>query len=301
MWLVIAVTGYFLNSLALLVDRALLSKAIPNPVSYTFFITSLSMVSLVLIPFGVFFIPSQLLLLSFLSGAFFTGALFTMFSALKAGEASEIAPFIGGIQPIFVFAFSAWLLQESLTQSQLIGFLIIISGGLLIASHKPGYGRRTFLIALASTILYAASFVTLKVVFESNVFPNPDNAFVNGFFWSRLGAFLTAALFLLKKSNLDAIKAQMHDKNQTAGTAFIGGQIAGALSFILVNYAYSLHSVTLVNSLQGVQYAFLFILVFPLSRAYPKLWPETWKRKILIIKLFSIILISVGLFYIAQA
>lgn len=301
MWLVISCIGYFLNSIAILIDRALLSKAIPNPAAYTFYITALGMVSLVLLPFGVTLPPVSLLIYSLASGVFFAGALFTMFTALKFGEATEISPLIGGIQPLFVFLLSTVFLHEVLTMNQCIGFIIILMGGLLIAVHKPKTGRKVYLIALLSTILFAYSYVSLKFVFDSALFANENIAFMNGFFWSRAGAFLTAALLLLSP----IYRSQIFPKKdpsapKQAGAYFIVGQVCGASSFILVTYAISLASVTLVNSLQGLQYAFLFIMIFPMSKKYPQLWPETWSRNILLNKIISIILIAVGLYFIAR-
>ena len=301
MWLIISVLGYFLNSLAILIDRALLSKSIPHPAAYTFYITALGMIAIVLVPFGVVIPPPAIIAYSLGAGVFFAGALFTMFSALKDGEATQISPLIGGIQPLFVFILSAIFLQEVLVRNQLLGFVFILIGGLLIAAHKPSGGRKVYIYALASTILFASSYVMLKYVFDAvDVFGSENSAFVNGFFWSRFGAFLSASVLLFSPLLRSQIfpKKQPGPKQKT-GLVFLFGQICGASSFILVTYAISLSSVTLINSMQGLQFAFLFIMVYPLSKKFPQYWPETWTTKILLNKVVSIILIAVGLYFIA--
>src|SRR3989344_5377597 len=268
MWLIIALAGYFLNAIALTIDKALLTKAIPQPASYAFMIATLGMLSIVVVPFGVTFLSLKLLSFSLLAGAFFVAALYAMFSALKQGEASKIAPFIGGIQPIFVFLIATIFLGEILSGRNLVGFGLVVLGGLVISLHKAKYQRHAFFVALLATIFFAISFTLTKAIFN-------ETFFINGFFWTRLGAFLTALLFLFSPAVRKTLSSLGQKNKAKTDAFFLFGQIAGASSFVLVNYAFSLQSVSLVNSLQGIQYVFLFFMVIPLSYFYPKLWQES--------------------------
>ena len=56
-WLIIVLAGHFLNALAFLMDKFLLTKKIPSPFVYAFFIGALGILALILIPFG-FNVPS---------------------------------------------------------------------------------------------------------------------------------------------------------------------------------------------------------------------------------------------------
>lgn len=293
MWLIITCVGYFLNAIALTIDKALLSKEIPKPAAYSFMIAALGMLAVVVVPFGVTFMSFKLLFLSLTAGIFFVAAIYTMFSALMRGEASKIAPFIGGIQPIFVFLIAMLLLKETLYANSLIGFALVVLGGLTISLHKSKYHWHAFFLALLSTVFFAASYTLTKVVFNETIF-------LNGFFWTRLGAFLAALLLLFSKSNRRALASLAHKKKAKTGSFFLIGQVAGATSFVLINYAFSLQSVTLVSALQGIQYVFLFLLVVPLSFFYPKLWKENLHRGALMQKILAIVLIGGGLYFLAS-
>ncbi|MCX6784818.1 MAG: hypothetical protein NTV81_02690, partial [Candidatus Komeilibacteria bacterium] len=84
------------------------------------------------------------------------------------------------------------------------------------------------------------------------------------------------------------------------GLIYWGDQLLAAAGFLSINYATSLASVSLVNALQGVQYAILFILAVLASIFYPKILKESIERGTLILKTISIICIGLGLFLLIQ-
>ncbi|MBU2575664.1 hypothetical protein KKF64_01050, partial [Patescibacteria group bacterium] len=73
----------------------------------------------------------------------------------------------------------------------------------------------------------------------------------------------------------------------------------GALGFVLVNYSISLASVSLVNAMQGAQYAFLLLMIILLAKKFPKIMSEKLTGAVLAQKIFAIILISIGIGLIA--
>ena len=82
-WFIIAIFAYFLNAVAITIDKFLLSKKIPNPAVYAFFIATLSLLALVLIPFGFHFYSLAQILIALIAGLIFTFALLYLFSALS--------------------------------------------------------------------------------------------------------------------------------------------------------------------------------------------------------------------------
>jgi len=107
-------------------------------------------------------------------------------------------------------------------------------------------------------------------------------------------------LFLLIPEARYGILHQPKQKGTGSTTAlFLTGQVAGALGFTLVNYAISLASVSLVNAMQGAQYAFLLVMVGLLSRKFPKILSERLSGWVLVQKIMAIILISIGIGLIA--
>lgn len=79
---------------------------------------------------------------------------------------------------------------------------------------------------------------------------------------------------------------------------FAANQVAGAGASLLQNWAIALAPLaylSIINALQGVQYAFLFILTTVFSLKFPQIIKERISRKIIIQKIIAILLIGVGL------
>ena len=106
MWLLITAVAYFLNAIAAVVDKFLISKKISNPAVYAFYISVLGLLGLILIPWGFGWIGWYNFGIVFVAGVTFTCALLHLFKGLAVNESSRITPFIGGLSPIFVFLFS---------------------------------------------------------------------------------------------------------------------------------------------------------------------------------------------------
>ncbi|PJE57552.1 MAG: hypothetical protein COU82_01435 [Candidatus Portnoybacteria bacterium CG10_big_fil_rev_8_21_14_0_10_38_18] len=76
---------------------------------------------------------------------------------------------------------------------------------------------------------------------------------------------------------------------------FSGGRILSIVAGFFMYLAVFLGSVTLANSLQGLQYAFVLILALLFFRKIPSL-REEFSKEIIVQKIVAIILISLGLF-----
>src|SRR3989344_3269060 len=72
------------------------------------------------------------------------------------------------------------------------------------------------------------------------------------------------------------------------------------LCFLLL-FSISLANPALVNSLQGSQYAFLFILAIILGKKYPQIFEEKYTLLTLIPKIIGIILITLGLYLLSTS
>lgn len=310
-WLLIVLTGHLLNSIAFLMDKFLLAKKITSPFVYAFFIGALGILGVALIPFG-FYVPGVgEIVRALASGAAFVLALIFFFAGLKKNEASRVVPLTGGFVPAFTFVLAYLYLGERLGGIEIAAFAALVVGGVLItvdkegpASAKATAGKRYgYLYAVIAAFIFAVSFVLAKQVYiEQN--------FISGFVWSRFGGFIAALMILLIPSQRRAIfhpasakaaagKQPSSTKGVPTSVLFFTGQIAGALGFVLVNYAISLASVSLVNAMQGAQYAFLLIIVALLSKRFPEILSEKLSGGVLVQKIAAIILISVGIGLIA--
>jgi len=79
------------------------------------------------------------------------------------------------------------------------------------------------------------------------------------------------------------------------------GQTAGALSSVLVNVAIaiSIGATAIINSLQGIQYVFVLLIVVFMSKKFPKVIKEELTKRVLIQKIIATVLIIIGVALIA--
>ncbi len=319
MWLIIAISAYFLNAIAMVVDKTLLKKNIYHPFVYVFYIAVLGAILMLLVlPFG-FVIPTGItLFIALVSGAVFVWALLLLFSVLKKDEATRVGPMVGGLTPVFVLILAWYVLQESLTCNQYIGFIFLILGAFLISLDFQEHGakawlkkklklntkiqlpqiRKTLWLALPASALFGVSHVLTKFVYQ-------NTEFLPGFIWTRAGSLLAVLVLLLIPANRALIfkdlkknKKQKNDAQKTGGR-FLFGQACGASGAVLIQYAIFLGSVTLINALQGLQQVFIFIIVLLLTLIAPKILKEEISKEIFFQKITAVALIFIGLYFVA--
>lgn len=292
MWLPIALFGYFLNAIAAIIDKALLTKSVPNPKVYAFFISILGLIAFVAAPFGLSIPSIQFLLLSLLTGGLSVLALVSFFTALQKGEASRVVPIVGGVQPIIILALSRIFLGEQLLRHELLAFGLLILGGIIISYDQTEHHSKTSQWvgwALLSGGFYGFFYILTKYLFL-------NASFIDGFLWPRLGAGVIALFLLLDPITRKSLKTTSENSGKGGKLAFIIGQTSGASSFLFINYAIAIGSVSLVNAMQGSQYAFVFILTLVLSKRISKLLSEKITPMIITQKVAAILLIMAGIF-----
>lgn len=289
-WFTLAILAYFLNALVSIIDKILVSKKIPNPVVYSFYVGLLSITVLMFVPFG-FFLPAWPILIAALSaGILFFFGLFLLFTALRQDEASRVIPSIGSLTPIFTLCLAFLFLGEELTLQQIIAFIFLMIGSALIglSKEKLGYKIKGLKLPVLAAFLFSFSFILTKFVFL-------HQPFFNGFIWTRLGSFLAALFLLIPTASRKSIFKIGRETKEGVSFVFVGGKAMAGLSFLLLNAAIFRGSVTLVNGLQGVQYAFVFLLALLFSLKFPKLLQEKINSAVLIQKILAVCLIVVGL------
>ena len=292
-WLFLAVGAYFLNSITAVIDKFLLKKSVPSPIAYTFYVGLLSIFAVILIPFGVVFLSFMEILKDILAGMVFLLAILFFLKSVKKNEVSIAVTVIGGFTPIFVLILSFIFLGEMLNQKQILAFIFLVLGGILMSLKKNSDRVRKFSpvgieLSILAAFIFAAYYVMVKSIFSGQ-------PFLSAFFWSRIGSFLLALVFLL----IPAWKKMIFETKNTAGrkggALFVANKILGASAFILLNYSIKLGSVTLINAIQGIQNLFLFLLVVILSRKFPRILEEKLMPVVIFQKVGAIIIIGLGL------
>jgi drug/metabolite transporter (DMT)-like permease len=317
MWLALAIGSYFINAGIYVADKFLLSKKIHSSITYAFYVGIWSIFNIFLLVFDPWVPELRELLVDLLAGILFLITLIFWYKALHQSEATRVVPIVGALIPIFSFLFSYIFLGYSLTERQLLSFIILIIGGILISiKHTRFYAvrevmerfrnifgnilggihaqyrptRRLIINSVTSALFFALYYVLIKYIYL-------HQPFIGGFVWSRLGTFI-GVMFLLFVPDWRRliIKHQKGVKTPKNLIFFLSVRILAALAFIMLNWAISLGNVALVNSLQGVQYVFLMLLVLFLSTKFPKILKEELGGGVLLQKMIGVVLISLGLY-----
>jgi len=125
LWLYLAIAAYALNAVAFIIDKYLLSAPILRPISYAFWVGMLSFASIVLLPFGVYWVNFFYFLISFASGAAFFFALLFLYKAIKKTDISVASTKVGVLGVIFTYIFSALILRSSFLGPDIVALVFI--------------------------------------------------------------------------------------------------------------------------------------------------------------------------------
>lgn len=296
MWLYLAIFAYLLFALANIGDKLVVTKYKTEPIVYAFYVGFLGIVSLWLLPFGVTRLSAPLFLLAMITGTAFVAALFCMYKALSVGETSKAITIMGSSSPIFTFLLANIFLREQLKLNELIAFAVLVLAIILIVwqKEKPAhkkYHESIIFWAVLAGLIFAVNYTLTKYLFTRD-------SFVNIFFWTRIGGFLTALIILLMPTARKLIKIDWKRPKKQKGLLVLGIQLSGGAGVFMQSYAISLASATLINALQAVQYAMVFILATILGRKDPHLKEHLSKEQI-IQKVCALILIAIGLYLLA--
>ncbi|KKQ66047.1 MAG: hypothetical protein US86_C0007G0092 [Candidatus Daviesbacteria bacterium GW2011_GWA2_38_24] len=289
------ITAYFLNSVAVLIDKFLLTRTIKDPLIYVFYFSIFSLLALVLLPFSK--VPTlQVFTLSSAATLLWTAGAYFMLKALQVGITTRVVPLIGVSIPLVLLFFAVF--NEYVSGSQIFAVSLLISGLVFLTLHdwKGQITKYELLYEILSVFLFAISYVIFRKAYLM------EN-FLTVFAWSRLVLIPVGVLIALLPSTRHIILA----RNAPAfrflskmGVLFFIGQSAGGSAELLLTFSVSLANPAFVNSLQGVQYVFLFIFALILTKKYPTVFKESFTKKVLTTKAFGLLLIVSGLYFLVK-
>ena len=317
MWLLITVGAYFINAGVYIADKFLLSKKIHSSIAYAFYVGIWSIFNIGLLFFWPWLPNLRELILDLLAGMLFLATLVFWYKALHQSEASRVVPIVGALVPVFSFILSFVFLGETLSQQQLVAFIILICGGVLISiKHTKVYlyqkvitrlreiagdiigdvparfrpTGRLLVNSVTAAVFFAAYYVLMKYIYL-------HQPFIGSFVWSRLGSFVGVFLMLFVPDWRYLIfKQQQGAKTPKNILFFLVVRLLAAAAFIMINWAISLGNVAIVNALQGVQYLFLFVIIILISNKFPKMLNEQLGGGVLLQKLIGTLMICLGLY-----
>ena len=295
LWLLVIILAYLFFSLSYLGDKLILSTQ-PKPNSYTFFVGTISVFVVLLIPFiPNFGLPGGKVIFWIIGEAIiYLLGLYAMFTALAKFDVSRVMTTIGATQPLLIFALT-WMFwgPQVMSQTNILAFVLLLLGSYLISFEKNSKTNGNYIkITILASLLFSLDYVFSKIVFLSQ-------SFLQGFIWMRIFVFLFALLLLTSKKNRKEIFArQQNILNKKTSIIFVCTHASGGIANILQGFAISLAPIALlpvVNSLRGIQYVFLFLMTLSLSVLFPRILKEELSKRIVIQKIIAIIVIAIGL------
>lgn len=295
-WFWIAIIGYAFLAVVFVLDKLILTKSLEKPVLYTFYSTIFMFAALFAWPFGVTFLNTAFdWAIAIVSGLAFGFGLWTTFIAVKKGEASHINPFVGAVVTISTYWLSSLFLLESLSTSQISGIGVLILASFLLAFKKDAHHHKmgtAFAWGIASGIFFALSHVSAKFLYE--LYP-----FVTAFVWTRATTGLVGLLCLFYPAVRNSFKKKDSQEKKKfakrhAFSIVVLDKILGVAAVVLIQFAIAHGSVTIVNALSGLQYVFMFVLIYLSTRLMPRVFKEDFTKKELYIEIVALLLVCMG-------
>ncbi len=293
-WFIIALVGYTALAVVFILDKLILTKSVSKPVVYTFYSTIYMFAVLLAYPFGVELLQGIDWLWATISGLTFGFGLWTMFIAVKNGEASHINPFLGAVITIATFIFSSIFLGESLTTLQIVGINILVLASFLLSfekSKKYNGIHIGFLWAVLSGLLFAVSHVIAKYIY--GIYP-----FLTGLVWTRATIGFVGILCLFYPAVQKTFKKKKKQSKTFAKRHAFGlvvvDKILAVIGVIAIQYAIAIGSVTMVNAMSGLQYGLMFVFIYLLTKFLPKVFKEYFTKKELLVQTIALVLVIFG-------
>ena len=286
-----ALTAYFLLAIVELIDKRILSSPEVSPLPYAFYAGLLVSFSFILWPLDFSFLPPIETVFALGGGAAFFAGIYFLYSAIIKGEVSRVISIVGGLSPILIFIFSLLFLDEKFSFYSITALLMLITGSILLSLVKDGkgfkFGHYFFLTCFLAAFFFALSYGLTKAVFFKT-------SFLNGFIWIRVGTLICVIfVFLIPRFRKGILESSREFSTRLKTLFFIDKGIS-ALAHVALNYAIKLGSVTIVNALQAVEYAFIFVLASACSYFFPQIFRESLAPRHLILKIMGVALVSSG-------
>jgi len=290
-WFLYAIASPALYSITNYIDKFLVEKRIKNPLFVPTF------VGLIILLLGILILaikhfpvlPLMPLTLIILSGVFLYIYLIPYFQALVLEETSRIVPLFGA-SPIFVLGMSYLFLGESLSMRQIFGFVLILIGGFAITSKQIDLNifipRKTFWLMMVSALLWSLTVILFKFVVISS-------DFWTTFAYESIGTGLAAIVVIIVKWNEIHLFMTKSFKGDII-ILFILNAIFGVIAQYSFSVALLLAPAALVSVIGGTQPFFVLIFGVFLSLFFPHIIKENIERKVLVSKIFLIVLIFIG-------
>lgn len=290
----VAIIGYLILAVSTLFDKFLVTKTFKNPTSYAFWLGLLGLLAFALLPFD-FALPQGIheWAINFAAGAAYTLSILYYTRGLFSSDPSFALPIVGSLATVFTGLFAYFLLGERLSQTELLAITVLLAGFWVMMTEKSAANQGAISNFVAAAIFFGIANVSTKFILT-------NQPFFSGLAFSRIGGAAVSLLLLALPSAREAIlqsKTVLTTKNIII---ILFGNGLGALGIFGIFFAYQFSSPTILNALQGIQYAFLALLAYGVTLFWPTILQENINRKTLLRKSIGISIIIFGAILLAK-
>lgn len=298
-WIILTLTGPFLYATTNHIDKILLERYFKNGGVATLILFS-SLLSALALP--IFYVIDPTILQVSITNIFAlaivgilnVALLWFYFLALKDEEASITVVFYQ-LVPVFGYVLGYFILNETLSQLQLIAMAIVILGTTIISfeidvENNFKLRKQTVIYMLLASFFWGLSSVIFKfVALEENV--------LRSLFWEHLvlmfvGVLVFVCIQSYRNHFLDALKKN----TKTVISLNFANEILYMLGTVVFSFAYLHAPVSIVLLANSFQPIFVFIIGIFLTVFYPNITVEKVHSKHLWQKLIAISITALGVY-----
>jgi len=299
-WFWIALIGPFLWSVSNHIDKYLLSKYFKDLGIGALIIFS-SLVGLIVLPIvlliepHVFNVSLFQAVMIMAAGVLVTFGWLAYLYALEIDEASLVSSLFQTI-PIFLYILAYIFLRETMTLTQIMASLLIISGGLAITwdFDRKKFKAKVFWLMLIASACIAGEGIIFKIFALETDFWTTS-------FWEYVGSLILGAVFL---GFFSSYRRNFITLWKNSRTALIGinlfNEIITVVGILTFRYAMLLAPLALVQSVNGFQTLIGVLIAIFLTVFFPKISQEKIGWKNLAQKAVAVIIMLVGAYLIER-
>jgi len=283
----LAIFSQVLNACIVLIDKYIVTSTyISRPSAYAFYVSIISGIVIIMLPFGIIHVPDvYVITVSLLMGITFVVSILLLYSALKIASATDVVPWLAAVSTITTFVSGAMFFHEDLPRFFPYAVVLFVVGMLLVGHFR--FNAKSFMFVVLSGILFGASAILLKKLFG-------HTDFANGFFWSRIGNVVGGFLLLTWPDCRKAVFHASRASNHKTTFLIILNRALGGVAFLGTLYAIRIGSVSIVNSLSSLQFLFIFLFIFLLRNKMKALFEHEFRPGHVLHKLLATVFIILG-------
>lgn len=285
----IATVAHALLGISLVWDKILLRQPkLGDVVNYVFWLGAMSVLGLLLIPFGFHAPTLGLAALAGGAGLVHLAANYFYYATLKSGEASQTLAIMGGFSPLATFLIGLGLLKRPFGGFSSAGFGLMVAGGFLMFLSERINVKRVLTLTLLAAITFGFTNVMQKMAFD-------EANFVTAYVFFTFGTFAGAMLFLVRRSWRERIFRDTEETSPRSKFWYFVNRFVNGVGSFLIFFAISLAHPAIVAAISGLRYVIIFVAAFLITKLYPRWLKEEFRGWTLVAKSVATALIVAGL------